>query len=93
MVGPSHPAAPTCLHCLLGSLISSTPHTAPCPSIFALRSKHVGFPPRLKMNSRWLAADSRDRSAEYELIATVTHHGKTIAAGHYTADVKQPGGQ
>ncbi|KAI7836053.1 hypothetical protein COHA_010084 [Chlorella ohadii] len=56
-------------------------------------SKHVGFPPRLKMNSRWLAADSRDRAAEYELIATVTHHGKTIAAGHYTADVKQPGGQ
>lgn len=56
-------------------------------------SKHVGFPPRLKMNSRWLAADSRDRAAEYELIATVTHHGKTIAAGHYTADVKQLGGQ
>ncbi len=60
---------------------------------FPTRSKHVGFPPRLKMNSRWLAADSRDRAAEYELIATVTHHGKTIAAGHYTADVKQPGGQ
>ena len=56
-----------------------------------LCSKHVGFGPRLKMNTRWLAGDSRDRGAEYELVATVTHHGKTIGAGHYTADVKQPG--
>lgn len=28
--------------------------------------------------------------AEYELIAVVHHHGRTPAAGHYTADVRQP---
>lgn len=55
--------------------------------------KHVGFGPRLKMNARWLAGDSRDRGAEYDLVATVTHHGKTIASGHYTADVRQPDGR
>lgn len=57
-------------------------------------SKPVAFPPRLKMKRTWLAADSGERGgsgAEYELVSTVTHHGKTIGSGHYTADVLQPG--
>ena len=43
------------------------------------------------MKRTWLAADSGERSAEYELSATVSHHGKSIGSGHYTADVRQPG--
>lgn len=39
-----------------------------------------------------LCPEPRHRGgAEYELIATVLHHGKTPAAGHYTADVRQQG--
>lgn len=56
------------------------------------RSKPVAFPPRLKMNRTWLASDSGERGAEYDLVSTVTHHGKTIGSGHYTADVRQPCG-
>lgn len=55
-------------------------------------SKPVAFPPRLKMNRTWLASDSGERGAEYDLVSTVTHHGKTIGSGHYTADVRQPCG-
>jgi ubiquitin carboxyl-terminal hydrolase 10 len=52
----------------------------------------VAFPPRLKVNRSWLSPDCAQRGAEYELVATVTHHGKTIGSGHYTADVRQPCG-
>jgi hypothetical protein len=64
-----------------------------CPSL--PRSKHVAFPPRLRMKRGWLAADCGERGAapEYELVSTVTHHGKAISSGHYTADVRQPGGK
>jgi ubiquitin carboxyl-terminal hydrolase 10 len=31
--------------------------------------------------------------AEYGLIAVVQHHGRTPAAGHYTADVRQADGR
>ena len=41
-----------------------------------------------------LCPEPRHRGgAEYELIATVLHHGKTPAAGHYTADVRQRDGR
>lgn len=30
---------------------------------------------------------------KYELVATVTHHGKEASKGHYTADVRYPNGQ
>jgi ubiquitin carboxyl-terminal hydrolase 10 len=30
---------------------------------------------------------------KYELVATVTHHGKDPSAGHYTADCRQPDGR
>ena len=35
----------------------------------------------------------RQGGADYELIATVSHHGRTPASGHYTADVRQPDGE
>ena len=42
------------------------------------------------MKRAWLSANSFERSSDYELIATVSHHGKSISSGHYTADVRQP---
>lgn len=59
------------------------------------RSKHVAFPPRLRVKRSWLASDCGERgpAPEYELVSTVTHHGKAISSGHYTADVRQPGGK
>ena len=35
----------------------------------------------------------RSTGATYELIAAVSHLGVTGTSGHYTADVRQPGGQ
>lgn len=74
-----------------------TQHSSPASSHFLplppACSKPVAFSPHLRINSRWLAGDSRDRGAEYELFATVTHHGKSVHAGHYTADVRQADGR
>ena len=56
-------------------------------------SKPVSFEPRLTLRRSWLAPDCRERGAEYQLVATVSHHGRSIGAGHYTADVMQPGGR
>ncbi|KAG7671203.1 hypothetical protein Ndes2526B_g02330 [Nannochloris sp. 'desiccata'] len=55
--------------------------------------KFVAFEPRLSMKSSWMATGTPDRGAVYNLVATVTHHGKTISRGHYTADVVQPDGK
>ena len=33
------------------------------------------------------------RGAEYQLVATVSHHGRHSSMGHYTADVLQPDGR
>lgn len=35
----------------------------------------------------------RQGGADYELIASVSHHGKSPSSGHYTADVRQPDGE
>jgi len=55
--------------------------------------KFVAFEPHLSMKSSWMATGTPDRGAVYNLVATVTHHGKTISRGHYTADVVQPDGK
>lgn len=47
---------------------------------------------RCRLNSTHLAAECRPREASYRLLATVTHHGSQPGSGHYTADVRQPGG-
>lgn len=56
-------------------------------------AKHVSFEPRLAMRRAWLTPDSQDKRAEYQLVATVSHHGRSISSGHYTADVLQPDGK
>jgi ubiquitin C-terminal hydrolase len=56
-------------------------------------SKYIAFEPRLAMKSSWMATGTPDRGAVYNLVATVTHHGKTISRGHYTADVVQQDGK
>lgn len=56
-------------------------------------NKFVGFDTHLQMRSAWLASGSTDRGAVFDLVATVTHHGKSISSGHYTADVVQPDGK
>lgn len=33
------------------------------------------------------------QARKYELVATVTHHGKLPSGGHYTADCRQPDGR
>lgn len=54
-------------------------------------NKHVSFDPHLVMRPGWLAPGCA-RRGEYQLVATVTHHGKSLGSGHYTADVLQPDG-
>lgn len=53
--------------------------------------------PACRLLPSWIAElcpEPRHRGgAEYELIATVLHHGKTPSAGHYTADVRQRDGK
>ena len=56
-------------------------------------NKFVAFEPRLSIRSSWLATGSSDRGAVYDLVATVSHHGKSLTSGHYTADVLQAGGK
>lgn len=56
-------------------------------------NKFVAFEPKLPIRTAWLAQGSKERGVVYELVATVTHHGKSIGSGHYTADVVQPDGR
>ncbi len=42
-----------------------------------------------RLQPKWV---SSGRGAEYELIATVSHIGRTMSSGHYKADVRQPDG-
>ena len=37
----------------------------------------------------WVHRDCPHAGAALDLIATVSHHGRTLASGHYTADVRQ----
>ncbi|KAG8363673.1 hypothetical protein BUALT_Bualt19G0046900 [Buddleja alternifolia] len=54
--------------------------------------KAVRFPLEL-MLSRDLLVSSTVEGRKYELVSTITHHGREASKGHYTADVRYPNGQ
>ncbi|GAB2266676.1 hypothetical protein Dimus_001671 [Dionaea muscipula] len=54
--------------------------------------KPVRFPLELIL-SRELLVSPTTEGRKYELVATVTHHGKDPSKGHYTADARYPNGQ
>lgn len=58
-------------------------------------SKPVRYDRTLRLHPSWLSeqCSPSDRNAVYELFATVSHHGVSPSSGHYTADVRQPGGR
>jgi ubiquitin carboxyl-terminal hydrolase 10 len=56
-------------------------------------AKAVAFEPKMSIRQGWLAPGCKERGAEYRLVASVSHHGKKISSGHYTADVLQPDGR
>ncbi|KAJ9519570.1 hypothetical protein QJQ45_000651 [Haematococcus lacustris] len=56
----------------------------------------IAFDSCLRLRKPTVADDCPDLNrgvAEYQLCATVSHHGKHAAGGHYTADVLQPEGR
>ncbi|KAG7030777.1 Ubiquitin carboxyl-terminal hydrolase 24, partial [Cucurbita argyrosperma subsp. argyrosperma] len=50
-------------------------------------NKPVHFPLELVLNHNLLISSSTE-GRKYELIATITHHGRESSKGHYTADVR-----
>lgn len=54
--------------------------------------KPVYFPLELVL-SRDLLVSSGAEGRKYELVSTITHHGREASKGHYTADVLYPNGQ
>ncbi|CAM6116974.1 unnamed protein product [Calypogeia fissa] len=57
--------------------------------------KPVQFPLELNLGRELLASTSSSGNEirKYELVATLSHHGKDPSVGHYTADSKQASGQ
>lgn len=53
--------------------------------------RQIKYDGTLKIKPSWLASNSKDRHAEYELVSTISHHGQSIARGHFTANVKHDG--
>ncbi|KAK1372812.1 Ubiquitin carboxyl-terminal hydrolase [Heracleum sosnowskyi] len=45
------------------------------------------------MLSRELLVTSATEGRKYELVSTITHHGREASKGHYTADARYPSGQ
>ncbi|GAX77883.1 hypothetical protein CEUSTIGMA_g5325.t1 [Chlamydomonas eustigma] len=59
-------------------------------------SKSVSFDATLKLRRPLLddaMPDCRGGVVDYKLVATVSHHGRNAAGGHYTADTLQPDGR
>ncbi|KAF8376820.1 hypothetical protein HHK36_031507 [Tetracentron sinense] len=54
--------------------------------------KPVRFPLELVLGRELLASPSSE-GRRYELVATITHHGREPSKGHYTADTRNPDGQ
>ncbi|KAJ3683800.1 hypothetical protein LUZ60_014027 [Juncus effusus] len=53
--------------------------------------KKVLFPMQLSLSPKLISSSSDRR--KYELVATVTHHGREPSKGHYTTDAKYSNGQ
>ncbi|CAN1813812.1 Ubiquitin carboxyl-terminal hydrolase 24 [Linum perenne] len=57
-------------------------------------NKPVRFPLELMLGRELLASPMpSSMSRKYELVATITHHGREPSKGHYTADVRYPNRQ
>ena len=52
-------------------------------------SSHLASPCARSIHPSWVHRDCPHAGAALDLIATVSHHGRTLASGHYTADVRQ----